>query len=191
MKTHNFAVLVFIILIGIVVIPSCTTGDTTNKETETISSDINSKTTWKGDKTYIIEKNNLYINAELTIEDGAIIKLMSGVDIILNRDGNIIANGTSAKPIVFTSIKEVKFKPTDGLGKLIEKSKAITVKLQHSNTASSFTEDATFLIRQPLTYRRKPKLFSTTAHSLTIRAVCSTTSTLEHLTPQTPAHKQK
>lgn len=107
MKAYKFNFIVLIILlIGIATIPSCTIGDTTTAETITISSDINSPTTWKGDNIYIIDKDNLYLNAELTIEAGAIIKIMSGDNIILNRDGNIIANGTSTKPIVFTSIKD-------------------------------------------------------------------------------------
>ena len=107
MKAHDIKFTAFIILlIGIVTIPSCNIGDTTTTETITVSSDINSPTTWKGDNIYIIDKDNLYLNAELTIEAGAIIKMMSGSNIMLNRNGNIIANGTSSKPIVFTSIKD-------------------------------------------------------------------------------------
>jgi len=74
--------------------------------TETITADISSQTTWEGDKTYIVDKENLYIDAVLTIEPGATIKIMNGGNIILRSNGNIIANGNSANPIVFTSAKD-------------------------------------------------------------------------------------
>ena len=106
MKIYRLTIVAIIILIGITSFHSCTIEEPTNAETVTISSDINSTTTWAGNKVYIIDKDNLYLNAELTIEAGAIIKIMTGGNIILNRNGNIIANGTSAKPIVFTSIKD-------------------------------------------------------------------------------------
>ena len=106
MKIYRLTIVAIIILIGITSFNSCTIEEPTNAETVTISSDINSTTTWAGNKIYIIDKDNLYLNAELTIEAGAIIKIMTGGNIILNRNGNIIANGTSAKPIVFTSIKD-------------------------------------------------------------------------------------
>ena len=106
MNPYKIPIFTIIILIGIAFMPSCTLEEPTKYETITVSSDINSTTTWDGDKTYIIEKDNLYINAELTIEQGAIIKVMSNGNIILHRGGDIIANGSSAKPIVFTSVKD-------------------------------------------------------------------------------------
>lgn len=106
MRFFRFAILSLIILIGITIMPSCTNENQTNKETTTIGSDITANTTWKGSNTYIIEKENLYISAELKIESGAVIKIMSGGCIILNSGGYIIANGTSANPVIFTSIKD-------------------------------------------------------------------------------------
>ncbi|MBO7572998.1 MAG: hypothetical protein J6T48_12680 [Bacteroidales bacterium] len=94
-----------ILLIGITTFSSCDI-DTTKSSTETISTDITSATTWESDKTYIIEKDNLYISDVLTIEPGTTIKIMSGGNIIIKSKGNIVANGTSAKPIVFTSVKD-------------------------------------------------------------------------------------
>jgi hypothetical protein len=107
MKHSNFSIIIaIIILIGINLLPSCDPTLPTSNSTQTISEDITSETTWESDKTYIIDKENLYISADLTIESGAIIKIMSGGNIIIKNRGNIICNGTSANPIVFTSIKD-------------------------------------------------------------------------------------
>ena len=98
--------LIIIILIGIATFASCDLNVPTSNSTMTISSDITSPTTWDGGKTYIIDKENLYVSDELTIEAGAIIKIMSGGNIIIKGNGNIFADGTSARPIIFTSIKD-------------------------------------------------------------------------------------
>jgi len=106
MKSYRFSIIAIILIIGIATFASCGLTDTTSSTTKTISEDITSETTWEGDKTYIIDKENLYISADLTIEPGATIKIMSGGNIIVKGRGNIICNGTSANPIVFTSIKD-------------------------------------------------------------------------------------
>jgi len=104
MKLKRISILSFIILlIGITSCEPTGDGQITNV---TVNSDIKSPTTWEGDKTYIIEKDNLYIYEDLTIEAGATIKIMSGGNIIIKNEGDIIANGTKAKPIVFTSVKD-------------------------------------------------------------------------------------
>lgn len=108
MKAYKFATATFIILIGIIAYTACTRDEDDKNECISVNSDITTETTWETHKTYIIEKDNLYINAKLTIEPGVIIKIMSGGDIILNRNGNIVANGTSINPIIFTSIKDDK-----------------------------------------------------------------------------------
>ena len=104
MKLQEFSILILIIiLIGIT---SCNpTGDNRTSNI-TVSTDIKAPTTWEGDKTYIIDKDNLYIYDDLTIEAGATIKIMAGGNIIIKGNGDIIANGTKANPIVFTSVKD-------------------------------------------------------------------------------------
>ena len=106
MKRLESYILPFIILLIGIPFTSCFDPTPTRDSVVTLSSDITSSTTWEGDKTYIIDKDNLYIDAQLTIEPGTTIKIMSGGNIILRTNGNITANGTNAKPIVFTSIKD-------------------------------------------------------------------------------------
>lgn len=105
MKLLEYSILsIIILLIGITT--SCDKNKDDRNSIITISNNITSPTTWEEDKSYIIDKENLYISAELTIQPGAIIKLMSNGNIILNSGGKITANGTSSKPIIFTSIKD-------------------------------------------------------------------------------------
>ncbi|MBO4614305.1 MAG: hypothetical protein J5709_04245 [Bacteroidales bacterium] len=106
MKRLESYILPFIILLIGIPFTSCFDPTPTRDSVVTLSSDITSSTTWEGDKTYIIDKDNLYIDAQLTIEPGTTIKIMSGGNVILRTNGNITANGTNAKPIVFTSIKD-------------------------------------------------------------------------------------
>lgn len=104
MKLQGFSILsLIILLIGII---SCEPIGENQTTTTTVNSDITSPTTWKEGNNYVIEKENLYISADLTIEAGVTIKIMSGGNIIIKGEGDIIANGTKAKPIVFTSIKD-------------------------------------------------------------------------------------
>lgn len=97
-----------ILLIGIAFFSACEPENPTPTSATTITTDITSATTWQSDNTYIIDKENLYISNKLTIEPGTTIKFTSGSNIILRRNGAIIAQGTTTKPIVFTSLKDDK-----------------------------------------------------------------------------------
>ncbi len=72
----------------------------------TITDNITTNTTWSTGSTYIIE-GNLYIDgATLTIQPGAIIKFKEGAQIEVGNSSTgsaIIAEGTAAAPILFTS----------------------------------------------------------------------------------------
>lgn len=105
MKNNHFFALLFII-IGIAFISSCEPEVPTTESSITISADIKGNTKWEGGKTYIVEKDNLYIDGELEIEPGTTIKMLSGGNIILKQNGNLICHGTKTEPIVFTSIKD-------------------------------------------------------------------------------------
>lgn len=71
-----------------------------------INADITQSATWTADKTYIIhgdiEVNN---NAVITIEPGTVIKFDANSSLTFGYSSNatLIANGTAAKPITFTS----------------------------------------------------------------------------------------
>lgn len=81
---------------------------------EVIKNDITSDTKWTSDKVYVLDgivfvKNN----AKLTIEAGTVIKGLRNEDVtadgedasalVITRGSQIFANGTSSKPIIFTS----------------------------------------------------------------------------------------
>ncbi len=107
MATNKFFLIAYIIRIGIIGF-SCESPEPVDRSTITISSDINEATTWEGNNTYIIDKENLYINAELRIEAGAVIKMTSRSCIILRKDGYILGCGTYSNPIYFTSLRDDK-----------------------------------------------------------------------------------
>jgi len=73
---------------------------------EEVSGDITSSMTWTADKIYLL-KGTVYVtnNATLTIEPGTIIKgeKSSKGTLIISRGSKIMAEGTTEKPIVFTS----------------------------------------------------------------------------------------
>jgi len=72
----------------------------------TIDQDITASTTWTSDKTYIITGDR-YVdnNSVLTIQPGTVIKFATGASLTIGYTNNatLIALGTSAKPIIFTS----------------------------------------------------------------------------------------
>lgn len=98
-------------LLLIVIFCSCKKDDpdATDKIKE-IKDNITSPTVWKKDNVYVIKKWDFYIENQLTIEAGTVIKLLDGHSITLlntsGAQGSIIANGTSSNPIIFTSIKD-------------------------------------------------------------------------------------
>lgn len=82
----------------------------TKATTVDVDADITANTTWTKDKVYILKKRVKVKNsATLTIEAGTIIKgdaTLTGVNaavLMITREGKIMANGTAAEPIIFTS----------------------------------------------------------------------------------------
>ena len=72
----------------------------------TISQDITQSITWTADKVYVINGSvDVGNNAVLTIEPGTVIKFNAGSSLNIGYSSNatIIANGTAALPITFTS----------------------------------------------------------------------------------------
>ena len=72
-----------------------------------ITDDITKNTTWQSDSVYII-KRWIAVRAALTIQAGTVIKFEIGNHIVVDGDGGglISALGTSAEPIIFTSIRD-------------------------------------------------------------------------------------
>lgn len=78
----------------------------------TISGDITTNTTWSNTNVYQLS-GFVYVtnNAQLTIEPGTVIigeKATKG-SLIVTRGSQLIADGTSAQPIVFTSGRPCEF----------------------------------------------------------------------------------
>ncbi len=71
-----------------------------------VINDIDTPTTWYADSVYLIKAYDLYVSSSLTIQPGTVIKFSSNVGLTVSGEGAILANGTSAKPIVFTSVKD-------------------------------------------------------------------------------------
>lgn len=74
-----------------------------------VTSDINTPTTWDACHIYVINVNQISVTSVLTIEPGAIIKfadIVSDNSILVSNSGQINATGTADKPIVFTSHKD-------------------------------------------------------------------------------------
>jgi len=73
-----------------------------------VTSDIKTNTTWKNSNIYLIRAYDFYVQATLTIEPGTIVKFhpADGPYMVLGSGGKILANGTTALPIIFTSYKD-------------------------------------------------------------------------------------
>ncbi|MFA6400967.1 MAG: hypothetical protein WCX31_04980 [Salinivirgaceae bacterium] len=83
------------------------------EETElTVSANITENTTWETGKTYILGARIAVLSGvTLTIEPGVIVKGQAGsgsnaTALIIARGGKLMAEGTAAKPIIFTSIAD-------------------------------------------------------------------------------------
>ena len=112
-KNLRYLCLVGVIVLGLMTIIATGGGDPSApgpppSNVVVITEDIDSNTTWEGDKIYLIEAWDFYVNATLIIEAGAIIKFhpTEGPYLALGGTGTITANGTVDSPIVFTSYKD-------------------------------------------------------------------------------------
>jgi Secretion system C-terminal sorting domain/PKD domain len=72
----------------------------------TIASDITTNTTWTKNNIYLLTGGFVYVtgNSTLTIEPGTLIK-GNATALVITRGSKIIADGTQAEPIVFTSFQ--------------------------------------------------------------------------------------
>ena len=93
--------------------------------TSTVSTDITSNTTWSG---VILLQNKVFVknNATLTIQPGTIIRgdLATQGTLIITRGAKIIAEGTAANPVVFTSNEAIGDRAEGDWGGLVILGKA-------------------------------------------------------------------
>ena len=103
--------LLFSLLIAVVML-GCDlgAGDGTNGSDNLviITSNIVTPTTWETGKIYLIKKYDFYVEDTLTIQQGVIVKFhpTDGPYMMLGGAGTVVANGTGASSIVFTSYKD-------------------------------------------------------------------------------------
>lgn len=102
MKMKKISILLFSVLVSIF-LSNC------NKKL-TIDADITTNTTWTSNEIVTIGKS-IYVSngATLTIEPGTTIKFESGAGLYVE-DGTLLAEGTSDKPITFTSLAKTPAK---------------------------------------------------------------------------------
>lgn len=106
MKRFFFILPAFISLAFLV---SCETDpiETQEKTIVEITDDISSATTWSGDNIYIIKKYDFYVESNLTIMPGAIVKFTDeSANLTIGNGGSISANGDSDNPIIFTAYSD-------------------------------------------------------------------------------------
>ena len=79
-------------------------GTTCNYTVVNVTTNVTTPTTWESCKIYVVD--NISVTNTLTIEPGAIVKMKSGARLTTNTGGTIIAQGTAADPVIFTSYKD-------------------------------------------------------------------------------------
>jgi hypothetical protein len=67
--------------------------------------DLTGPITWKADTTYVLDGYVFLVGGTLTIEAGTVVKGENGSALTIAKDAKLDAQGTAAKPIVFTSNK--------------------------------------------------------------------------------------
>lgn len=107
MKNYLSLLLIGIASLGLLLTSCGPEGPDDNNKLVEITEHITTPTVWAGDKVYVIKKFDFYVEDNLTIEPGAVIKFTSGAKTLtLSGNGKIIANGTSTAPIIFTSYSD-------------------------------------------------------------------------------------
>lgn len=95
--------------------------------TVAVTADVVANTTWTADKVYVLGANKkIFVRAPavLTIEPGTQIQGEKGTALLVMRGAKIMAEGTAAKPIVFTSARPVGQRKSADWGGLILLGKA-------------------------------------------------------------------
>lgn len=118
-------------LVAIINFFSCSKSELSNNNTPSqkivLKGEITTNTILKAANEYILEENVYVKNcSQLTIEAGTVIKSSKKAMLIIEPCSKIIANGTSSKPIVFTSSKPDGEKMPGDFGGLIVLGNATT-----------------------------------------------------------------
>lgn len=120
MKKLSFRMLMLLMAASMLVVTSCKDDDdddpqpqpTPDDKVVVVAENINANTTWEKGKTYILAGRITVLDgATLTIQPGVIIKGQAGTGanataLLVARGGKLMAEGTEAEPIIFTSVAD-------------------------------------------------------------------------------------
>lgn len=101
-----------LLLMFMVFISSCHKDETNSTCTPTVvevTTDVSTPTVWDACHIYVISANQISVTSTLTIQAGTVVKfkdIVSDNAILVSNSGRILAEGTAAKPVVFTSYKD-------------------------------------------------------------------------------------
>jgi len=95
------------VCIGFFFLTACDDDDPETGNVIHITEDITSPVTWESGNIYIIDAGDFWVTSTLTIQPGTIIKFTEyGAFMSVGSGGNVIAEGTSNQPIIFTSVQD-------------------------------------------------------------------------------------
>jgi len=116
--------------------PNATVYPTTNVNIN--AGDITTNTTWTKNNVYLLNDGYVYVtnNATLTIEAGTVIRGTGKGALIICRGAKLVANGTLAEPIVFTSSKAAGLRAPGDWGGLVITGKGIHNLVQGDTAAA-------------------------------------------------------
>lgn len=117
MEKRTLKLLALLVLGIVVTLSACKDDDdddddNNNNQDNKVTTNISQNTTWETGKTYVLGARVSVLNgATLTIQPGVIIKGEAGTGanataLLVARGGTIVANGTAAQPIIFTSVAD-------------------------------------------------------------------------------------
>jgi hypothetical protein len=107
MKNYLSLLLIGIVSLGLFLTSCDPNGPDPSDNIVEITADVTTPTVWTADKVYVIKKYDFYVEDQLTINPGTVVKFTSGAKTLtLAVNGKIIANGNADKPIIFTSYSD-------------------------------------------------------------------------------------
>lgn len=117
-------------------------GNTENSSVVEVTDPISSLVKWTADKTYYVN-NTIYVElgGTLSIEAGTVVKFNAEGKLLVESGGVIVATGTAAKPIYFTSYRDssVGEAITDAAGVTAAAGNWQGVFISEGSTSNSFT----------------------------------------------------
>ncbi len=140
-------IVLFVLCAGCSVAPGVNTGTgggTGQSEVVEVTADVTVDTTWTKANVYVLKQLTYVNGATLTVEPGTHIMGDAASALIVSRDAKLIAAGTAAEPIVFTSSLPVgqRGSPQGDWGGLVFLGRATINTLGGENNAEGLADEA-------------------------------------------------